>query len=168
MVEISRRTLFGRSALLVAAAGGVALGVTKTVHHKVAIPPPPPPAVLTSLLGTQTRLLASYDAAMAAAGQTPVPLAPLRADVAAHGDALRGVLQNYPGWRLNPTEPIASPTAAPAAPTIAGLASMSGSAAAAFSAACLGWPHTEVNAGQTVGLLGSISACLSTHREVLA
>jgi hypothetical protein len=169
MVEISRRTLLSRTVLIAAAAAGAGLGVTRAVHHKVALPPPPPPQRLTALLSTQLRLLTGYQRAVTTLPDEAARLDPLRSDVAAHGDALRGLLENYPGWRLNPTVPPGSSSSAPAvAATVAGLAAASKAAAAAFSAGCLAWPATEQHAGQIVPLLGSISACLDTHGQVLS
>jgi hypothetical protein len=169
MVEISRRTLLSRTVLVAAAAAGTGLGVTRTVHHRVALPPAPPPQRLTALLSTQVRLLTGYQRAVTALPDQAVRLDPLRSDVAAHGDALRGLLENYPGWRLNPTLPPAGASSAPAVvATVAGLTAASKAAAAAFSAACLAWPVTEQHASQIVPMLGSISACLDTHGQVLS
>ncbi|MDQ1737479.1 MAG: hypothetical protein QOH56_3730 [Pseudonocardiales bacterium] len=169
MVEISRRTLLSRTVLVAAAAAGTGLGVTRTVHHRVALPPTPPPQRLTALLSTQVRLLTGYQRAVTALPDQAARLDPLRGDVAAHGDALRGLLENYPGWRLNPTLPPAGASSAPAVvATVAGLTGASKAAAAAFSAACLTWPVTEQHASQIVPMLGSISACLDTHGQVLS
>src|SRR5213080_2328625 len=104
MTYISRRTLFNRTLLLVAAGGGAAIGLTKTVHHKVAVPPAAPPVPLTAALDTQRRLLGGYDAALSASPGHPT-LTALRADIAAHGAALRAVLEDYPGWRYAQSRP---------------------------------------------------------------
>ncbi|MDQ1751327.1 MAG: hypothetical protein QOE71_2383 [Pseudonocardiales bacterium] len=168
MVEISRRTLLSRTVLVAAAAAGTGLGVTRAVHHKLALPPAPPPQRLTALLSTQVRLLTGYQRAVTALPDQAALLDPLRSDVAAHGDALRGLLENYPGWRLNPTLPPAGSSSATVAATVAGLTAASKAAAAAFSAGCLAWPVTEQHASQIVPMLGSISACLDTHGKVLA
>ena len=112
MAHISRRTLLNRALLVSALGGGALLGLTRPVKRKVATPPPPPPVELTAALARQRRLLASYDQALANKPALP-GLAGLRADVAAHGNALRAVLQRYPGWRLavSSSAPVSSPGA---------------------------------------------------------
>jgi hypothetical protein len=174
MAEISRRTLLSRALLGSALAGGALLGLARPVKHKLAVPPPPPPVALTAALARQRRLLDGYDQALASGPAHP-ELAGLRADVAAHGNALRAVLQRYPGWRLASSATAngsATPGTAPAGTGrpvtgIAALAAASRSAAAATSQACLGWPATEAQAGEVIPLLGSIAACLSSHAQVL-
>ncbi|MDQ1722103.1 MAG: hypothetical protein QOI26_1837, partial [Pseudonocardiales bacterium] len=99
MADISRRTLLNRAVLASALGGGALLGLTRPVRHQIAKPPPPAPAALTAALDRQRRLLAGYDQALASPPSNP-GLAGLRADVAAHGEALQAVLQRYPGWRL--------------------------------------------------------------------
>jgi hypothetical protein len=173
MAEISRRTLLSRALLGAALAGGGLLGLTRPIKHKVAVPPPPPPVALTAALARQRQLLDGYDQALASQPAHP-GLAGLRADVAAHGNALRAVLQRYPGWRLSSSAtpgsrapgPTAAGTGIPAG-TIPALAAASRSAAVATSQACLDWPATEAHAGEVVPLLGSIAACLSSHARVL-
>jgi hypothetical protein len=168
MPIISRRTLLQRSLLLIAAAGGAAAGLTKSVHHKVALPPAPPPPTLVAALGVQKRLLAGYDTVLATSpGQAA--LASLRADIAAHGDALQAVLENYPGWRYARSQAaVQASTGAPAAAdNRTTLAKASQAAADAAYKACLAWPSNEPHAAQVVPLLGSIAACLITHVEVL-
>jgi hypothetical protein len=187
MAEISRRTLLSRALLGSALAGGGLLGLTRPIKHKVAVPPPPPPVALTAALARQRQLLDGYDQALASQPAHP-GLAGLRADVAAHGNALRAVLQRYPGWRLSSSSAVpasstpgsgttaasgttpgttAAGTGMPVS-TIPALAAASRSAAAATSQACLDWPATETHAGEVVPLLGSIAACLSSHARVLA
>jgi len=174
MAVISRRTLLSRALLASALGGGALLGLTRPVKHKVAAPPPPPPVALTAALARQRRLLADYDRVLASQPARP-GLAGLRADVAAHGNALRAVLQRYPGWRLavtNSTSPAAATSAAPSASAspvdpIAALATASKAAATATSQACLDWPATEPNAAEVLPLLGSIAACLASHAQVL-
>lgn len=178
MAVISRRTLLSRALLASALGGGALLGLTRPVKHKVAMPPPPPPVALTAALARQRRLLADYDRVLASQPARP-GLAGLRADVAAHGNALRAVLQRYPGWRLavsastSPAAATARTTAAtpgasasPADP-IASLATASKAAATATNQACLDWPATEPNAAEVLPLLGSIAACLASHAQVL-
>ena len=175
MAAISRRTLLSRALLGSALTGGALLGLTRPVRHKVAVPPPPPPVALTAALARQRQLLASYDRALAS-HPAPPGLAGLRADVAAHGNALRAVLQRYPGWRLSTsstargaaTPGSTAPTGAVTrASTVEALAAASRAAAAATAQACLDWPATEPQAGEVVPLLGSIAASLSSHAQVL-
>ena len=187
MAEITRRTLFNRALLASALGAGSLLGLTRPIRHRVAVPPPPPPAALTAALDRQQRLLGAYDQVLAGQPARPVALTALRADIAAHGDALRAVLERYPGWRLARASPSASasaaasgsaaesstPSSSPAGEsaalpgTVPALASATRTAAAATAKACLDWPAGEANAAQVVPLLGSIAACLSTHLQVL-
>lgn len=170
MAEITRRTLLNRALLVSALGGGALLGLTRPVRHKVAVPPPAPPVALTAALDRQQRLLAGYELVLADRPARPVALTALRADVAAHGDALRAVLERYPGWRLAQSTPSpAAPSGSTAPPgTVPALASATRTAAAATAKACLAWPAGDANAAQVVPLLGSIAACLSTHLQVLA
>jgi hypothetical protein len=170
MSHISRRALFNRTLLVVAVTGGAAAGLTKSVHHKVALPPAAPPSALLAALDTQKRLLGGYDSALTTSTDQPA-LTALRADIAAHGTALRAVLENYPGWRYAQSTAIATATAS-TAPAVAGtraaLAATSKAGADAATKACLAWPVGEDQAAQVVPLLGSIAACLITHAGVLA
>ena len=163
-MAISRRTLLSRSALLVALGGGAALGVTKGVHHKVAVPPPPPPAALIAVANVQATAQITLDKAVAAGLRAPVPLTALRTQMQAHGDAVRGLLENYPGFRLKPG---AIAAIVSTDPTMADLGAAITTAAASFSAACLAWPATEEHAAQVVPVLGSIAASLSAQAQVL-
>ena len=170
MADISRRTLVSRALLVSALGGGAVLGLTRPIKHKVAPPPPPPPAALTAALARQRQLLARYDRALASQLAHP-GLAGVRADVAAHGNALRALLQRYPGWRLS-TSTTAPASATPAAtagpvPSLADLAAASSAASAAAARDCLQWPASEEHAGEVVPLLGSIAACLASHARVL-
>ena len=92
MAEITRRTLLNRALLASALGGGALLGLTRPIRHRVAVFPPAPPAALTAALDRQQRLLAGYDLVLAGQPARPVALTALRADVAAHGSALRAVL----------------------------------------------------------------------------
>ncbi|MDQ1740365.1 MAG: hypothetical protein QOE53_2017 [Pseudonocardiales bacterium] len=165
MAAISRRTLLSRALLGSALGGGALLGLTRPIRHKVAVAPPPPPVALTAALARQRHLLAGYDQALASQPAHP-GLAALRADVAAHGNALRAVLQHYPSWRLSSSSAVPGSTAVPVA-SIAALAAASRAAAAAATQACLDWPATEAQASEMVPLLGSIAACLTSHAQVL-
>jgi hypothetical protein len=172
MAEISRRALFGGGLLAAGAGIGALLGLTRSVHHRVAIPPPPPPAALTAALASQRNLLAGYQQD----GLASLPAGPaLRSDVRAHGDALLALLELYPGWRLAQASPASSSTATgssgpPAQPpgTVPELAAASRTAAAVLATSCLHWPVGEPHAAQVVPVLGSIAACLDSHVQVLS
>jgi hypothetical protein len=170
MSQISRRALFGRGLLVLSAGAGAVLGLQHRVHHRVAVPPPAPPAALTAALDRQRNLLAGYD--QLTDDQLPAR-AGLRADLQAHGDALRALLELYPGWRLAHASPSpsgsASPSPSASAPpaTLAGLASATEAAATALTNGSLHWPATESHAAQVVPLLGSMAACLASHVAVL-
>lgn len=172
MAEISRRTLLSRTVLVAGLVVGAGLGLTRRVHSKVAVPPPAPPAALTDALDRQRRLLAGYDAVVG-----PAVLAGLRSDVVAHGDALRALLERYPGWRLaragaaaSPAQPSSAPSTSvqPAASSVAGLAAVSSSDARALTDAVMAWPATDALADGVLPVLGSIAACLASHAQVLA
>jgi hypothetical protein len=181
MPEIARRTLLSRGLLLAGAAVGVGLGIEKSVHHKHATPPPPPPAALVAALSIERALAAGYEAVAAAQPAQASRLRALRADLDAHVAALSAVLERYPGWRLSqrgsatasPAATSAPPAASSTAPTpvgttVSALATAARSAAASLSQTCLQWPVTEPNGSTVVPLLGSISACLSTHGQELS
>lgn len=182
MAEITRRTLLSRTVVLAGLAVGAGLGFTKGIRHRVAEPPQPAPAALTDALSRQQRLLAGY-LAVGSDPATPA-LAGLRADVTAHGDALRALLERYPGWRLaqaatgspessaTDSGPSASPgsttSPGPSASSVTGLAAASTADARALSDAVLGWPAAEQHAGEVLPVLASIAACLTSHAQVLA
>jgi len=132
MAEISRRTLLSRTVLLAGLAAGAGLGLTKRVRHKVAVPPPAPPAALTDALAAQQRLLADYDTIGFHYGWPAIP--GLRSDVAAHGDALRALLERYPGWRLARASGSSVPTGSATHSGVDGSAAPSATGSAAPSA----------------------------------
>jgi hypothetical protein len=178
--EISRRALLIRSGAVLVVAAGAAIGLTRTVHHKVAVPPPPPPVALTGGLAMQEQVLAGYEALAGGSG-LPDGFDALHSDVIAHGDALRGLLQNYPGWRLAQATAQASGSAIPSdSPTPSGNAETSATAqsvadlsaqtktfAEALSTDVIAWPAGDLQAINVVPVLGSIAACLQTHVEIL-
>jgi hypothetical protein len=171
MAPISRRTLLNRGLLVLAAAGGATLGVTKAVHHKIAVPPPAPPQALVSLLAGQQHLIKGYDATLASQPSNGTVLAALKSDLSAHSDAVRAVLESYPGWRYAqgiPPTPARSSPAGSVPRTTAALATETRQLATVTSSACTRWPAAETNAAQVVPLLGSITACLGTHLMVLS
>jgi len=111
--------MLSRVALSAAVAGGGGLGLTRRVHRRVAVPPPPPPVALTAQLSAQQLLLAGYDAVRASGSSRAGQTARLQADVAAHADALRAVLEQYPGWRLTERPASSSSAAQTAGPSSA-------------------------------------------------
>lgn len=171
MVEISRRALLGRAAVLAGLATGAGLGFTKGIRHKVAVPPAPAPVALTDALARQQKLLAGHDSIGFHYGWPAV--ATLRTDVVAHGDALRALLEHYPGWRL--AHSVAGSSTSSASPSKSGsagtsldqLAAISSADAKALTAAALAWPATEQYAAEVVPVLASIAACLASHVQVL-
>lgn len=173
MPVISRRTLLGRSVLGVGVLAGVGLGLTKGVHHKVALPPAAPPARLTAALEAHRTLLAGYDTVLKSSSSAR--LKALRSDVAAQVGALRALLEHYPGWRYE-TRGTGTPSASPTttAPTTepppasaAGLATRSAAQAGRLRATVLAWPSGTDDAEQVLTVLGSIAAALDTHVTVL-
>jgi hypothetical protein len=176
MAEISRRTLLSRTVLVAGLAAGAGLGLTRRVHHKVAVPPPAPPAALTGALTRQQRLLADHDAVAKGHYAGWPAAAGMRSDVVAHGDALRALLELYPGWRLaragSSASGAASSSGAAPSPTagmsINQLAAATAADAGALTDAALAWPATEQHALEVVPVLGSIAACLASQAQELA
>jgi hypothetical protein len=148
MADITRRTLLNRALLAAALGGGALLGVTRPVTHKRPSPPAPPPVALTAALARQQRLLNSYDRALAVQPAHPA-LAGLRADVAAHGTALREVLQRYPGWRLAAASPPAGATQGGTATS--GSSTTQGGTATPGSSATQGGTATQGSTATTGG-----------------
>jgi hypothetical protein len=177
MAEITRRSALSGGLVVVGLAVGAAAGLTRSIHHRVAVAPPPPPAALTDALHGQQSLLAGYGMVQAESGSPK--LASLRADISAHGDAINALLQLYPGWRLaagqpstpaapaTPSSTSASTQPAPVPETVQALATASTGLSRSLAAAALSWPSAEVNAQTVVPTLASISACLATHAQVL-
>jgi hypothetical protein len=180
----ARRVFLAAGLGVAAAAAGSALGLNRTLHHKVAVPPPAPPAELVALLSIHVQLQADCDAIVAADPAETSKLGPLRSDLAAHQAALRAVLENYPGWRYeqapqgSPSSGAASasgssPGPASPAPTVASLTVALRAQASQLSTACANWPPDNSSSPQTaagsasavevVGLLGSMAACLNVH-----
>ena len=120
------------------------------------------PDPLEPLLAAELALLASYDAAIAGFPALAARLRPLRADHAAHAQALRA--------RMDPRRVTAMPSSAPPSPAVpadqqgavAALAAAERAAAARAGAACL------TAAGERAALLASIAACESSHMVVIA
>ena len=173
MAEISRRALLGRGLLAAGAGIGALLGLTRTVHHRVAEPPAPPPAALTAALTGQRNLLAGYQQASLA--EVPAGPAlrvgragPRRRPVGTAG-ALPGLAAGRRRRARDPSSTATSPAGSGTPPaTASALASASRTAAAGLAASCLHWPVGEPHAALVVPVLGSIAACLDSHVQVLS
>lgn len=157
---------------LLAAVGGVLVtaptGCT-LLHGESASPQastsPPPPDPIVPLLGAESALLAQYDAALARHPQLAGRIGPVRADHAAHLDALRDIVKSpveNPSTGATPS-PSATPmaTSATAAAALAALRAAESAAARRLAAACLTAPPARA------ALLGSIAACESAHQVLL-
>lgn len=114
------------------------------------------PDPLLPLLAAERGLLSSYDAVLARYPQLLPRLAAVRADHAAHLDALRTLTGQHHQLPLPATTAPATASAAVAALRLAEEA-----AAARTGAACLAAPSSQA------ALLGSIAACESAHRLLL-
>ena len=137
-------------AVVAAGGGGVAAALRHSDPNEAATPGVVPAALLTALQA-ESHLIASIDAMGA-----PVSLAHVRADHVQHRQAIAAAIAQTAG------APVATPSAAPAAPiTVAQLLTAEQAAAAAAARA----------ASQLVGahaaLLASISACEASHAELL-
>ncbi len=123
------------------------------------IPRPSRPTALLALVAAEHDLLAAYDATLARHPALLPRLAALRADHAAHLDALAAVARVRAGTPLPANTPANLPGVAGAA--LAALRAAEAAAAARTGAACLAAPATQA------ALLGSIAACESAHRLLL-
>jgi hypothetical protein len=157
-----RRLLTG---VLAGAAGGIAAAALAGCDLPLGADEPGVPAAepdpLEPLLTGELALLASYDAAIAKFPSTAGRLRPLRADHAAHVQALRA--------RMDPRRAAAAPesvvpspaVAATAAAAVSALAAAERAAADRAGAACL------TASGERAALLASIAACEATHLVVI-
>jgi hypothetical protein len=141
--------------VLVAGGGGVTAGALQRlpVAHRE-----PPPAELVAALAAERSLIAGIDATTGGDASVRTALRLIRADHAAHLDALQAAARAYPGASSS-----TSPSAPPAtALTRAALrdAERAASTRAAAQAASL--------SGAAATLLASIAACEATHAELLA
>ena len=117
--------------------------------------PPADPDPLEPLLAAELALVASYDAAIKAAPAQAARLRAVRADHAAHVQALRA--------RLDPRRVAAiETTAAASTSSVAGLITAERAAAKQATEACL------AASGERAALLASIAACESSHVVVLS
>lgn len=179
MPDITRRSLLGTFVLGASVAAGAGAGLLRPVHHKIAVPPTPPPDALVIALNDSRRLEAAYTAALPRDPADQALLTSLRSDVTEHQRALLALLETYPGWRYEQALPTTTlgpsatpyPSPTPGAPIAVGgdaLRAALAKAAASLATACVGWPATEPNASEAIGLLGSMSATLATHVQALS
>lgn len=120
---------------------------------------PTAPDPLLELLAAERALLSQYDAVLARFPSVASVTA-VRADHAAHVDALRAVVRApATSASASPTPPVAAPATLPAA--MAALRAAEVSAAARTTAACIAAPASRA------ALLGSIAACESAHLVIL-
>jgi hypothetical protein len=152
---VSRRgLLLGGLGVLVAGAGGVTAGALR--HRPVEHREPPPAELVAALAGEQS-LIAGIDATTGGDASVRAALRVIRADHAAHLDALQAAARAYPGASSS-----VSPSVPPAtALTRAALrdAEQAASTRAAAQAATL--------SGADAALLASIAACEATHAALL-
>ncbi|MEO6712624.1 MAG: hypothetical protein ABIM89_04250 [Mycobacteriales bacterium] len=159
-MPLSRRNLLIvlGSALVTAPTGCTLLdGGTATPR---ATPAPPPPDPLLPALVAENTMLVLYDNVLARYPQLAARLAPIRADHAAHLDALRAVVRGAPAGRPSPSASAApTPAAVPstAAAAIVTLRAAELAASRLLSLACVTAPVDRA------ALLGSIAACESAH-----
>lgn len=116
---------------------------------------PKPPDPLRELLAAERALLSQYDGVLARFPAV-ASIAAVRADHAAHVDALRALVR-APAAASPP--PVAVPATLVAA--VAALRAAEVSAAARTTAACIAAPAARA------ALLGSIAACESAHLVIL-
>ena len=159
------------------AAGAVALtgcsvfgGSAPTVTSVVEAPPPVDP--ILTLIATTRLHLARMDAALAALAADPAAVAlltPLRADRAAHLEALRAEDARAAGSVLaETTDPSASAPAHGHARGVRGSGPPSDTIRTDAETAQLQFSDGVVATGRyRAALFASISACLATHRSVL-
>lgn len=119
------------------------------------------PDPLLALLAAERRLLGAYDDVLTRHPQLLARLAAVRADHAAHLDALRALTADRELALPSPTPASSSPPPASAGTALASLRAAEGSAAARTAAACLAAPSSQA------ALLGSIAACESAHLVLL-
>lgn len=117
---------------------------------------------LVALWHREQELVARYAAAVTRFPSLAGRLRPVRADHAAHAEALGALVAARATASPVPSPPVA--TVGPAATTTAVLAELAGAEAAASTAAGRAALTAE---GDTAALLASIAACESTHLVVL-
>lgn len=141
--------------LAVLAGGGAGVGAAFLRRHRTHRPPAPP-AVLVALAETERRLIADLDATTGGSAEVRVVIEQATANHRDHLSAIEGLLAQY-------RSAAAKASRSPGRPrTKAELRSAESAAAAAAA----GW---AVRQGPSLaGLLASISACESSHAELLS
>ena len=157
---VSRRWLLGGGLLVLGAVGGGAVGFALTDPPREVVPDPVPPADVLAAIAREDALLATYDAALAAAANPT--WSAVRAEHAAHAAALTALLPA--GVSPTPTPTAAGSDSGPELPTpgAADLVTAEQAAAEAARAACL------AGNGTAAVLLACIAASESSHAAVLA
>ncbi|MCU1669098.1 MAG: hypothetical protein JWP40_2025 [Blastococcus sp.] len=153
--RVSRRgVLLSGLAVLAAGGGGVAIGALQHLHTAEL---PPAPAELVAALAAERSLIASIDATTGGSPSVRAALVHVRADHAAHQDALRAALATY--------RPAASASASLPPAAALHLAELRAAEAQASTRAAA---RAAAITGRTAALLASISACEASHAELLA
>jgi hypothetical protein len=150
---LARRALL--TGAVAGAAGVLVAACTPLTGSDDAAVPPADTDPLEPLLAAELALVASYDAVIAAKPAQAARLKPLRADHAAHAQALKA--------RLDPrrSNAVAAATTVQVS-TVTALADAEQAAMDGATAACL------AATGERAALLASIAACEASHLAVLS
>jgi hypothetical protein len=152
---VSRRgVLLGTAAVVVGAAGGVAAGELRPLHPHHSGKPAPPD--LVAALTAEWTLIARLDFAVTHKSVPRAAVAAIRADHAAHADALVAALAQY--------APAVVPQA-PAQRTAAARAALRAAESAASAQAARAAAQLD---GRIATLLASIAASEASHAAALA
>lgn len=160
--SVTRRGVLVAGVLVAATGAGAAAGLVRSVPRQAVSRGAPPPE-LAGALAREQQLVAGLDAALRFDPSLAARLGPIRADHAAHADALRSALASYPGGvgGVSSGSGSSAPPAGQAAPSLARLRASEADAArlAAGDSLDLG--------GARAALLASISAAEAGHVELL-
>jgi hypothetical protein len=148
-----RGVLLSAAAVAAAGAAGVAAGVLRAVPVEHSHPPPPE---LVAALADEQRLLAGIDATTGGDEAVRTALRAIRADHAAHRDALQAAVRSS-GGTLQGGPP-------PTATALTRAALRAAEQAASLRAAA----HAAALTGEQAALLASIAASEASHAELLA
>src|SRR4051812_39744070 len=157
MDETSRprsRPWFRAGGLAVVAGAGAGVGAESLRDDSPPLPPPPP-AVLVQAAAAERALIADLTATTGGAPDVRLVIEQARADHQAHLAALDGLLAAY----RKPSATASPPAGTPRSQAQLRAAEVSAAAAAARRATGL--------TGARAALLASISACESTHAQLL-
>ncbi len=159
---ITRRQALTTGAVIATGAAGAALGLVRPIrHHRAAVVEPP--AGLSSALAREHDLMAALRTAMQHDPALKARLGQVYDDHSAHAIALKSAVNAFSADA--PASPTSSP---PSSLTPATSASLQQLRAAELTAARLAAAESATLAGANAALLASISACESTHAELLA